>query len=152
MFGATFTGVPEAPSLTARANGSTEIKLTWTKPDDRGADILWYQLEESKDGNAWELLTAAILANDSEYIRSGLSRGTTRHYRVRAVNSIGEGQWSPTRSARTDAGGPDAPVLTLTVAGDNQIDLRWTVPADNGSRIGATGWSVPWTAAHRGNG
>ena len=26
-------------------------------------------------------------------------------------------------------------MLTLTVAGDNQIDLSWTVPADNGSSI-----------------
>ena len=73
--------------------------------------------------------------SDTEYVHTGLSGGTTKHYRVRAVNGNGDGQWSATRNARTDAGGPDAPVLTLTVAGDNQIDLSWTVPPNNGSAI-----------------
>ena len=72
---------------------------------------------------------------DTEYVHDGLSGGTTKHYRLRALNANGEGQWSQARSARTDAGGPDAPVLTLSVISDNQIDLNWTVPADNGSSI-----------------
>ena len=132
----TLTGVPTAPSLTARANGATEIKLTWTKPDDKGSDIQRYELEESDDGNDWNTLSFNISDNDSEYVHDGLSGGTTKYYRIRAINGNGEGQWSPTRSARTDAGGPDAPVLTLSVVSDNQIDLSWTVPADNGSSIG----------------
>ena len=135
VFASTLTGVPTAPSLTARANGSTEIKLSWTKPDDKGSEILRYELEESDDGNAWSFLSSNIPNNDSEYVHTGLSGGTTKYYRIRAANANGAGQWSTTRSARTDAGGPDAPVLTLTVIGDNQIDLSWTVPADNGSAI-----------------
>ena len=131
----TLTGVPTTPSLTARSNGATEIKLSWTKPDDRGSDILGYQLEESDDGSNWNALSSGIPASDSEYIHTGLSGGTTKHYRIRAYNGNGDGQWSATRSATTDAGGPDAPVLTLTVISDNQIDLSWTVPADNGSSI-----------------
>ena len=130
----TLTGVPTAPSLTARANGATEIKLSWTKPDDKGSNIQRYELEESDDGNDWGTL-AGIVASNSEYVHTGLSGGTTRYYRIRAVNGNGNGQWSTTRSARTDAGGPDAPVLTATPASDNQIDLSWTVPADNGSSI-----------------
>ena len=131
----TLTGVPTAPSLTARASGASEIKLTWTKPDDKGSDIQRYELQESGDGNDWNTLSSNIPANDSDYVRDGLSGGTTKHYRIRAVNPNGEGQWSSTRSARTDAGGPDAPVLTLDVKGENQIDLSWTVPANNGSSI-----------------
>ena len=126
--------MPRAPGLTVRANGSTEIKLTWTKPDDRGSDITGYDLEESGDGSEWSRLDF-LSPSESEYVHTGLSGGTTKHYRVRAVNANGNGEWSPSRSARTDAGGPDAPVLTLTVAGDNQIDLSWTVPANNGSSI-----------------
>ena len=131
----TLTGVPAAPGLTVRANGATEIKLTWTKPDDRGSDIQRYEIEESDDGNSWGLLSSSISAGDTEYVHTGLSGGTTKHYRIRAVNGNGDGQWSATRNARTDAGGPDAPVLTLTVVDDNQIDLSWTVPANNGSTI-----------------
>ena len=127
--------MPAAPSLTAQANGATEIKLTWNKPDDRGSDIQRYEIEESDDGNDWSLLSASISASDSEYVHTGLTGGTTKHYRIRAGNANGEGQWSTSRNARTDAGGPDAPVLTLTVVDDNQIDLSWTVPANNGSSI-----------------
>ena len=132
---ATLTGVPAAPSLTARANGSTEIKLTWTKPDDRGSDITGYEIQESEDGSDWDNLHRSVPAGDTEYVHTGLSGGTTTYYRIRAVNNNGDGQWSSTRNARTDAGGPDAPVLTLTVAGDHQIDLSRTVPADNGPSI-----------------
>ncbi len=131
----TLTGVPAAPSLTARANGATEIKLTWNKPDDRGSDILLYHLQQSDDGNDWHYLDSNVSASDTEYVHTGLSGGTTKYYRIRAGNGNGDGQWSATRTARTDAGGPDAPVLTLTVVGDNQIDLSWTEPANNGSAI-----------------
>ena len=117
------------------ANGSTEIQLTWTEPDGRGSEILDYYLEESDDGSDWRALSRSISASDREYVHTGLSGGTTKHYRIRAYNENGDGQWSATRSATTDAGGPDAPVLTLTVIDDNQIDLSWTVPADNGSSI-----------------
>ncbi len=130
----TLTGVPTAPGLTAQANGATEIKLTWTKPDDRGSDITGYGLQQSDAGNDWTTLTS-VAASEAEYVHSGLTGGTTRHYRVRAVNGNGNGQWSSTRTARTDAGGPDAPVLTATAVNDNRINLSWTVPADNGSAI-----------------
>ena len=132
---ATLTGVPTAPSLTVRANGASEIKLTWTKPDDRGSDILVYEIQQSDDGNDWHFLGGSISSSDSEYVHTGLSGGTTKHYRIRAGNGNGDGQWSQARNARTDAGGPDAPVLTLTVVDDNQIDLSWTEPANNGSSI-----------------
>ena len=131
----TLTGVPTAPGLTARANGATEIKLTWTKPDDRGSEIRRYELEVSDDGNDWNTLAFSVSPDDSEYVDDGLTGGTTKHYRVRAVNLNGAGQWSAVRSARTDAGGPDAPVLTATPNGNNQIDLLWTVPPNNGSVI-----------------
>ena len=127
--------MPAAPSLTARANGASEIKLTWNKPDDRGSDILLYHLQQSDDGNDWHYVDGFISASDTEYVHTGLSGGTTKHYRIRAGNGNGDGQWSATRNARTDAGGPDAPVLTLTVIDDNQIDLEWTEPANNGSSI-----------------
>ena len=158
VFATTLTRVPTAPGLTARANGASEIKLSWTKPDDRGSSILRYEVQESDDGNDWNTLASRIPVNDTEYVRTGLSGGTTKHYRTRAFNGNGEGQWSATRSARTDAGGPDAPVLTHTMMSDNRIDLSWVEPTNNGSAImgywverSADG-SEPWerlTSSHR---
>ena len=89
VFASTLSGVPTAPSLTARANGASEIKLSWTKPDDKGSDILRYELQESDDGSAWNILSSNIPDNDSEHVHDGLSGGTTKHYRIRAVNANG---------------------------------------------------------------
>ena len=133
-FGKTLTGVPRAPRLTVRANGASEIKLSWDKPDDRGSHISGYEIEQSDNGSDWTVL-AQPSGSESEYVHTGLTGGTTKHYRVRAVNGNGYGEWSTVRSASTDAGGPNAPALTLTVVDDNQIDLSWTEPANNGSSI-----------------
>ena len=133
-FGKTLTGVPRAPGLTVRANGASEVKLSWTKPDDRGSHISGYEIEQSDNGSDWTVL-AQVSGSESEYVHTGLTGGTTKHYRVRGVNGNGYGQWSTARSASTDAGGPNAPALTLTVVDDNQIDLSWTEPANNGSSI-----------------
>ena len=43
--------------------------------------------------------------------------------------------WSTIKSATTDPGAPDRPVLTATPDGQNAVDLSWTVPMDNGSAI-----------------
>ena len=111
-FAATLTGVPEAPSLTATANGASEIKLSWTKPDDRGSDITGYDLQQSDDGNDWHFL-GSISASDLEYVHTGLSGGTTKYYRIRASNGNGDGQWSadaqrPDRRRRAGRAGADA--------------------------------------------
>ena len=140
VYAFTVTGVPAAPGLTVRASGSTEIKLTWTKPDGNGSEINRYELDVSNDGNDWSTLSDSISDNDSEYVHSGLSSGTTKYYRIRAWNGNGAGQWSITRSAQTDSGGPEAPVLTAMPVSERQIDLSWTEPADNGSSI--TGYWV----------
>ena len=134
-FATTLTGVPAAPSLTVQANGATEIKLSWTKPDDRGSEIYGYELQQSDDGTDWSTLSSNISAEDTEYVEMGLGAGSTKYYRIRAINLNGYGQWSQAKSARTDAGGPDAPGLTATGATDNRIDLSWTEPANNGSPI-----------------
>ena len=120
----TLTGVPAAPVLTARANGSTEIKLAWTKPDDRGSEIFFYELQQSDDGANWSTISSRLPAADTEYVHDGLGAGNVKHYRIRAQNSNGYGQWSAAVSATTDAGGPDAPGLTATAVSDNQIDLK----------------------------
>ena len=143
----TLTGVPEAPTLTASANGATEIRLSWSAPDAHGSEILRYELQVSEDGSAWptddngEPVVTEIPADAVEYIHGELRGGTERNYRIRAVNGNGEGVWSQVRSATTSAAAPDAPAdLTATANGETQINLAWTAPADNGSAI--TGYRI----------
>ena len=141
----TGTGVPDAPtSLTATASGTTRINLSWTAPaSDGGSRITGYRIEESPDGNSsWTTLEADTNSTNTTYPRTGLSGGTTRHYRVSAINSNGAGAPSNVDGATTGTSVPDAPtVLTATASGTTRINLSWTAPAsDGGSPI--TGYRI----------
>ncbi len=107
------TGLPGAPRLTARANGSAEIKLSWTAADARGSEIESYELEVSDDGLYWDRL-AYNWPDQTEFLHDALDGGTRNYYRVRALvlhegRSIG-GQWSTVANATTVAGAPAEPI------------------------------------------
>ena len=113
--GSTDPGKPT--SLTATADGQMEIDLSWTAPsDDGGADITGYRIEVSTDGSSWSDLVADTDSTSTSYSHMGLAAGSTRHYRVSAINSEGTGPASDSDSATTDAASaPDFVVGTPTV-------------------------------------
>lgn len=84
---------PGAPTeLTATTGWEKWIDLKWEAPsDDGGADITGYRIEISEDGKRWKTLIEDTGGSDTEYAHLGLEAGVTRHYRVSAVNSVGEG-------------------------------------------------------------
>ena len=97
---------PGAPTgLTATADGQTAIDLRWTAPTETGgAAISGYRIEFSTDGGAnWGNAESDTGSTDTTYEHAGLTAGTTRHYRVSAINSAGAGTPSATASATTDA-------------------------------------------------
>ena len=138
---------PGAPtSLTATASGTTAIDLDWTAPaDDGGSVITGYQIEVSPNGtSSWTDRVANTGTTTTTYSHTGLSAGTTRHYRVSAINAVGTGAASNVDDATTDdaATVPGAPTsLTATASGSNRIDLSWTAPADNGGAA-ITGYRI----------
>ncbi len=158
-------GVPYAPGLAARANSASEIKLSWTKPNDGGSEITGYELEHYTDSNGdWSALDNRIPPDKTEYAHQDANGdlfggGTTHRYRVRAVNDMGEGAWSAERSVTISAQAPGKTELTVSgvqagtqdyyvngviekrpVYREDSLELSWTVPEDNGSRI--TGYRV----------
>jgi cellulose 1,4-beta-cellobiosidase len=64
------------------------------------------------------------------------TNGTTYYYRVSAVTAVGEGSRSAERSATPTAPAtvPASPTLSAT-AGNGQVALGWTTPADGGSPL-----------------
>ena len=115
---------PGAPTgLTATANGQTQIDLSWTAPsDDGGPDIAGYKIEVSADGSSWSDLVADTNSTSTSYSHTGLTAGSTRHYRVSAINSEGTGAASDTDSATTNqATAPDLTVDAPTV-NDSTLD------------------------------
>ncbi len=126
---------PGAPtSLTATASGQTIINLSWTAPTSNGgATISGYRIEVSTDGGTnFSQLVAS--QSGTSYSHTGLTAGTARHYRVRAINSVGSSGWSNTANATTAAATvPGAPTsLTATASGQTIINLSWTAPTSNG--------------------
>ena len=93
------TTVPGKPTgLTATATGQTWIELSWTAPSNNGgADITGYKIEVSTDGSTWTDLDTGD--NQPSYTHTGLAAGSTRHYRVSAINSVGTG---PASDVATD--------------------------------------------------
>ena len=111
---------PNQPTgLTATANGATQIDLAWVAPTDNGgATISGYRIEVSADGGTnWTDLLANTGATSVTYSHTGLTRGSTRHYRVSAINAVGTGAASDPASATTATPTPPAPV-EITVPND----------------------------------
>ncbi|MDE2781691.1 MAG: fibronectin type III domain-containing protein [Gemmatimonadota bacterium] len=137
--------IPGAPRhLSAVADGTSEIDLSWQRPSsDGGAAVTGYRVEVSANGGAsWQTLVANTRSTSTTYSHTGLAPATTRHYRVSAINRVGVGSTSGVANATTDATVPDPPTgLTATATSPTQIDLAWTAPAyDGGASV--TGYRI----------
>ncbi len=141
--------VPGAPTgLTATASGATQINLSWSAPGSTGGSaITGYKIEVSANGTSgWTDQVANTNSTATTYEHTGLDAGTTRHYRVSAINANGAGTASNVDSATTDATVPGAPTgLTATASGATQIDLSWTAPGSTGGSA-ITGYKIEVSA------
>ena len=128
--------IPGAPTnLTAAAQGQTRIALFWAAPSDSGgAAVTGYRIEVSENaGLGWGVLVQNTGSTSTTHSHTGLAAGTTRHYRVSAINAAGIGPASNVAQATTGASAPDAPTeLKAKANGTSQIDLSWTAPANDG--------------------
>ncbi|MCY4233261.1 MAG: fibronectin type III domain-containing protein, partial [Bacteroidetes bacterium] len=141
---ATVPGVPT--SLTATASAQTIINLSWTAPtSDGGAAISGYRIEVSTNGGSTFSQLVASHSTTS-YSHTGLTAGTARHYRVRAINSVGNSGWSNTANATTAAAtAPSAPrSLAATASGQTIINLSWSAPSSTGG-ASITGYRIQWS-------
>ena len=108
----TVTSVPGAPmSLVATTVSATEIGLSWMAPsDDGGSPITGYKLAYHKDGaTAFGQEIMGIAADATSYAHTGLDKGTAYHYRLIALNEIGESAPSNEASATTRSSGTGGP-------------------------------------------
>ena len=145
---ATTASRPGPPrNLTAAAAGKSAIDLSWTAPSDSGSSaVTGYRIEVSVNaGASWTDLVANTRSAATAYRHRGLDAGTTRHYRVRAINATGTGDPSNVANATTESvPGPPA-ALEAAADGDTAIDLSWRAPADSGSSA-VTGYRIEVSA------
>ena len=139
----TAPGIPTG--LSATAVGRTRIDLSWNAPSsDGGQAVTGYKIEVSSDGGtAFTDLVANTGNTNTTYSHTGLSAGTTRHYRVSAINSVGTGNASAVDSATTGAAAAPGPPrgLRARASGQTAIGLSWNAPSDDGGSA-VTGYRI----------
>lgn len=97
---------PAAPqSLLATGLSATQIRLTW---DDKATNETGYEVERGLASDGPFTRIAVLSAGSTMYTDSGLALSTTYHYRVRAVNAVGNSDYA-TAQATT----PTAIVMTV---------------------------------------
>ena len=121
---------PDAPtSLRAAPAGATQIDLTWTAPADNGSAIAGYKIEWSADGSTnWADLVADTGKTDTKHADEGLTLGTTRHYRVSAINALGTSEPSNVADATTTDRERPKPTITYEgrVSGGFRVKVTWS--------------------------
>ena len=99
--------LPNAPTgLSATEDSIDRINLMWNTPNDDGdSAISGYRIEVSDDAGAtWTNLVANTMSGNTTYTHRFISPGTTNHYRVSAINGLGEGPTSNIAHTTTDPG------------------------------------------------
>ena len=141
---ATPLGMPSVPESLTATGGDGEVVLEWTEPaDDGGAPVTGYEYRFAA-GTAvpgdtpWQ--SAGL---DLDWTVTGLTNGQQYAFEVRARNRVGEGE---ARGAlATPVARPGALASLKATAGDEEVALVWSAPADDGGSP-VTGYGYRYAA------
>ena len=98
--------LPAAPRPpTVEAAGPYVLTVAWNAPDST-TEIARYDVEYRANGSA-DFASWEHTDNTTTTMIDGLSPSTVHHVRVRAVNEMGAGDWSPTGQGTTDNAVPE---------------------------------------------
>ena len=92
-------GAPAAPAV--MAEGSDSLKVSWREPQNRGPEIVDYEVRYREAGKAG-YTDGGHEGAGLEVRLSGLKEGTVYEVQVRAVNEEGMSEWSEPGEGRTD--------------------------------------------------
>ena len=88
------------------AEGSDSLKVSWREPENRGPEIVDYEVRYREGGEAG-YSDGGHEGTGLEVRLSGLEEGTAYQVQVRAVNEEGISEWSEPGEGRTDTEEPD---------------------------------------------
>ena len=93
---------PEAPGAPAvTAEGSDSLKVSWREPENRGPEIVDYEVRYREAGEEG-YSDGGHEGTGLEVRLSGLKEGTVYEVQVRAVNEEGMSEWSEPGEGKTD--------------------------------------------------
>lgn len=134
---------PLAPTLSAHAGpGAGQITLTWQPGDDGGSPIQRYRIYAGNASNNLQPLAETSNNTTTTYVHAELAEGATRYYKVRAVNLIGEGDFSAEASATTYRRPSEPRNFTAwNGPGKFEAQLNFSLPLDEGG-ANVTGYAI----------
>ena len=140
LFASDFTSQPMNLKVSPAdgSMGRTALVLTWDAPEG-GETPTGYRIDVSNNNKSYKFL-AMTDADTRTYTHSGLpgsTDGTTRFYRVFAMNEHGAGKvstWEEGTTKKVTVPGQVKP-FDWTSTDPTQIVLNWTAPDDGGADI-----------------
>ena len=140
---------PDAPAKPTVTPGNEELSVSWSAPDNNGAAITDYDVRYKRSSvTSWS--SHSFSGTGTSTTIDDLTNGTAYQVQVRAQNSAGESNWSSSATA-TPRGKPARPARPTLSAGNGELEVEWTAPANNGAaitdydvrykRTSATSWS-----------
>ena len=156
----TLVGKPPKPTNVTVSGGNASVTLGWTSGGNGGSAITkWQYLKE--EGGTWdgtwtdicETSTNSNCPSVASHTVSSLTNGTAYKFKVRAVNTHGDGAESDESASVTPAAKPPKPTSVTVSGGDASVTLGWTSGGNGGSAItkwqylkeeGGT-WDSTWT-------
>ena len=145
---ATPAKAPDAPSAPSLTVWNKQLTVSWTAPDDNGADISDYDVQyracaatprsctSSPTWGSWTNRTGETTSDTATTVTiTGLTNDTAYQVQVRAANSVGDSSWSSSATATPTAQKPAAPAAPTLSFGVQSLDVSWSEPADNGADI-----------------
>jgi hypothetical protein len=100
-WGAVRITIPATPlNVVAYSASSNSIRLAWL---DSSTNETGYKIERALSAGGKYSQIAAIAANATNYLNTGLKPSTVYYYRIRSYNSRGNSKYSNVASAKTDA-------------------------------------------------
>ena len=127
-FAPTTTSAPGAPTSLSATAAATSMALSWTAPTDTGGAAIIDYDTSSDNGITWN----STGSTSTTHTVTGLDKGTEYTFRVRAVNSVGDGTASSAVTETTLTTVPGAPTGLSATAAATSMALAWTAPTDNG--------------------
>ena len=126
--------VPDAPTAPTLTNGTSgQLGAAWTAPANNGRAITGYTVRWRQVGTSqWSSGTINALSINI----TNLTNGLTYEVQVRATNSLGNGDYSPSATALV-ATAPEAATGLSATAGDTEVALSWTLNGNGGSALTA---------------
>eukprot|EP00299_Pterocystis_sp_00344_P017793 c8915_g1_i1.p1 GENE.c8915_g1_i1~~c8915_g1_i1.p1 ORF type:complete len:1101 (-),score=299.19 c8915_g1_i1:157-3375(-) len=111
---------------------TTIATLEWSAPDPRGRPITDYEVQKAFGFSTEESnFLLETLTESLNCTIKGLEAGKMYHFRVRAMNDVGAGNWSQIIELIAAPSVPTSPLdLTLLESSPRSLELEWTKPAD----------------------